>query len=192
MNELGFPCYHWSEVIFNKANKKHVDFWLKVAKAPAGEQHDWDEIFNKYSATVDNPGCCVWRELFEANPKAKVIITLHPRGPEAWYDSTINTIYFTETHWQFKLLKVFIPFMRKFGNMCSKLIWERSHKNTMENKDAAIQRYHDHIEEIKATVPADQLLIFTVNEGWDPLCQFLDVPVPRSQFPNTNDRQEIQ
>ncbi|MCB1433783.1 MAG: hypothetical protein KDK75_15235 [Alphaproteobacteria bacterium] len=52
--------------------------------------------------------------------------------------------------------------------------------------------YNRHIEEVKATVPADRLLVFTVDQGWDPLCRFLGVPVPDTPFPNVNDRAEIK
>ena len=38
---------------------------------------------------------------------------------------------------------------------------------------------------MKRTVPEDQLLIFNINEGWEPLCQFLKVPVPKEAFPKT-------
>jgi hypothetical protein len=31
------------------------------------------------------------------------------------------------------------------------------------------------------------LLIYNVKEGWKPLCDFLDVPIPDGPFPNTND-----
>lgn len=102
LNRLGLPCYHMQEVILNKANKGHLDFWRKVANSPPGTQQDWSRVFGNYKATVDNPGCCVWRELMAAYPDAKVLLTLHPRGAEAWYESTIDTIYFTENVWQFK------------------------------------------------------------------------------------------
>jgi hypothetical protein len=192
LNMLGFPCYHMFEVIENKENKNHIDFWNRVANAPAGQQHNWNEVFEKYAATVDNPGCCVWRELLQTYPEAKVLVTLHPRGPEAWYESTMDTIYFTESMWQFKFLKIFTPFAKKMGNMTSKLIWQRSHKGTMRNKDAAIARYNEHVAEIKAAVPADRLLIFTVDQGWEPLCRFLEVEVPNSEFPHVNDRAAIK
>lgn len=192
LNSLGYPYYHMFEIIENKENKGHLEFWNDVANAPAGEQHNWDQVFKKYTATVDNPGCCVWRELLEAYPEAKVLVTLHPRGPEAWYESTMDTIYFTESMWQFKFLRLFTPFAKKMGNMTSRLIWQRSHKGTMENKEAAIARYNEHIEEIKAAVPADRLLIFKVTEGWEPLCEFLGEEVPEVEFPNVNDREEIK
>ena len=91
LNELGYPCYHMTEVILNKEDKTHLDFWNRVANSPAGKQHNWDDVFENYTATVDNPGCCVWRELLEANPDAKVLVTLHPRGPEVWYENEIIT-----------------------------------------------------------------------------------------------------
>ncbi len=76
--------------------------------------------------------------------------------------------------------------------MSSKLIWQRSHKGTMDNKAVAIARYHEHVEEIKKAVPPERLLIFKVDQGWEPLCKFLDVEVPKSEFPNVNDRAEIK
>ena len=38
LSQLGFPCYHMFEVIGNKTNKGHLDFWRKVANTPAGTQ----------------------------------------------------------------------------------------------------------------------------------------------------------
>lgn len=122
LNRLGFPCYHMQEVIINKANKGHLDFWRKVANSPPGSQQDWNQVFANYTATVDNPGCCVWKELLAAYPDAKVLLTLHPRGAAAWYESTVDTIYFTKNVWQFKILEWLTPFGWKFGDMSSKLV----------------------------------------------------------------------
>ena len=192
LNQLGFPCYHMIEVIRNKANKTHLDFWRVVANSPPGTKHDWDQVLSSYTAAVDNPACCVWRELMVAYPDAKVLLTLHPKGPEAWYQSTIDTIYFTENVWQFKVLEWLTPFGRKMGDMSRKLIWQRNHKDTMDDKARAIAQYKQHIEDVKAVVPADKLLIFVVDQGWPPLCKFLGVPVPPNPFPSVNDRAAIK
>ena len=191
LNELGFPCYHMIEVLKNEKNKSHLDFWHKVANSDPGSQHDWEQVFSEYAAAVDNPACCVWRELLSAYPDARVVLTLHPKGAGAWYESTISTIYFTETMWQFKVLEYTTPFGRKFGDMSRKLIWQRSHKDTMNDRDKAIAHYNRHIEDVKASVPSGQLLVFSADQGWEPLCGFLGVPVPESEFPNVNDRPEI-
>ena len=192
LDELGLPCYHMTEVIQNKDNKSHLDFWRNVANSPPGTQQDWEPIFAKYAATVDNPGCCVYRELMAAYPDAKVLLTLHPRGAEAWYESTMETIYFTENRWQFKVLELLTPFGRKFGDMSRKLIWGRTLNGVMGDKTKAVARYNAYVEEVKAAVPPDKLLIFKVTEGWEPLCAFLGVPKPETEFPNLNDRASIK
>jgi hypothetical protein len=180
------------EVLENKENKSHLDFWCKVADGNSGTQFDWEQVFSKYTAAVDNPACCVWRELLAAYPEAKVLLTVHPRGPEVWYDSTIETIYFTETMWQFKVLEIATPFGRKMGNLSRKLIWQRSHKGTMNERDKAIANYNQHIADVKEAVPSDRLLVFSVDQGWKPLCDFLSVPMPETPFPNVNDRAAIK
>lgn len=44
-------------------------------------------------------------------------------------------------------------------------------------KDGA-KMFQEHNDLCKALVPEDQLLVFQVTNGWDPLCKFLGVPVP--------------
>jgi hypothetical protein len=192
LNQLGFPCYHMFEVVKNKANKTHLDFWLKVARSVPGTAHDWEQVFSRYTAAVDNPACVVWRELMERYPDAKVILTLHPKGPQAWYESTMETIYFTENQWQFRVLAATTPFGNKFRVMTRKLIWERNHQGTITDRQKAIAHYQQHIETIKAEVPADKLLIFTADQGWNPLCEFIGAQVPANPFPNINSRAQFQ
>ncbi|MFZ0469753.1 MAG: sulfotransferase [Thiogranum sp.] len=62
----------------------------------------------------------------------------------------------------------------------------------MNDRDKAIAHYNRHIEDVKAMVPPDQLLVFSVDQGWGPLCDFLGVPAPETEFPNVNDRAEIK
>lgn len=192
LNELGFPCYHMYEVLNNKANKSHLDFWLQVARSEPGTRHDWEQVFSRYTAAVDNPACVVWRELMAAYPDAKLILSLHPKGADAWYQSTLETIYFTENQWQFKVLEALTPFGRKMGEMCRKLIWGRGHKGTMSSREKAVTYYQQHIETISAEVPPDRLLVFPADRGWAPLCEFLGVPVPASAYPNVNSRVAFQ
>ena len=187
LNELGYPCYHMTKVM-KKTNKNHLDFWLKVSESPLGTPHNWNEVFHNYVATVDFPGACVWEELVEIYPEAKVILTLHPKGSEGWYKSTTDTIYAMEKMWEFKMLGFIIPFLKKMKKMTSNLIWKGFLKNTMDNKEAAIKRYNAHIAEVKRKVPADRLLIFSVDQGWKPLCDFLDKEVPKIDFPRVNDK----
>ena len=52
--------------------------------------------------------------------------------------------------------------------------------------------YNEHIDKIKRTIPRDRLLIYYINEGWEPLCEFLNIDVPVNiPFPKVNDTAEI-
>jgi Sulfotransferase domain len=192
LDMLGLPCYHMFEVIRNPQNRSHLKFWQGVANSVPGTQHRWEQVFSKYAATVDNPGCCVWRELMVAYPDAKVLLTLHPRGADAWFDSTTETIYRFQTMWQSRLLRLATPSGWRLSDMVGKLVWQRMLAGTMPNRRLAIGRYQQHIAEVKAAVPPERLLIYSVDQGWRPLCDFLGLPVPDVAFPNVNDRTEFR
>ena len=191
LNVLGYNCYHMVEVM-NKDNKNHLDFWLKVSQSPEGTPHDWEEVFQNFDATVDYPGTCVWKELTAAYPDAKVILTHHPKGAESWYKSNMETIYKNEKMWEPNILALFIPMVRKMKRMTSNLVWKRFLKSTMEDKTAAINRYKEHTQEIKSQIPPDNLLIFSVDQGWEPLCAFLGKEVPQTEFPRVNDKEAMK
>jgi Sulfotransferase domain len=192
LNLLGLRCYHMFEVMRNKANRGHLDFWHGVALSPPGAAHDWDRVFSGYAAALDFPASCVWRELMAAYPDAKVLLTLHPKGAAAWYDSTVETIYFTENRWPFRVIEAVHPRARKFGALSRALFWRRTLDGTMGDRARAIARYERHVAEVKAEVPAERLLVFSADQGWAPLCAFLGAPVPDAPFPNINDRAEMK
>ena len=59
-----------------------------------------------------------------------------------------------------------------------------------DGPEAAEEFYQRWNEEVRRHVPEDRLLEFSVKEGWEPLCKFLDVPHPGKDvaFPRLNDR----
>lgn len=192
LDALGFPCYHMKEVLLNPANADHLAFWREVAVAPPGTPLDWSKVFANYSATVDNPGCCVWRELVAAYPDAKVLLTVHPRGAEAWWESVMDTIYFTERDPRYKNPDLLTPAGRMFADVQSRLVWDRALAGVMDDKAKAVARYVEYIDEVTAAVPKQKLLLFSPNMGWEPLCEFLGVEKPGTPFPNVNDRKSFQ
>ena len=61
-----------------------------------------------------------------------------------------------------------------------------------EGKEASVAYFNNWVDEVKRTVPKEKLLIFSVKEGWGPLCKFLDAPIPEVPFPNTNDSAQMK
>ena len=167
-------CYHMTEVLKNPG---YIKDWLDVAEGNA----DWNKIFSGYSATVDNPGCNYWKELAAYYPEAKVILTT--RDANKWFDSTNETIHSVE----------FARFMKNspFGEMIQKTMWDRM-ENRMQDREYMVEFFNRRSAEIIGSIPAERLLVYQVSDGWEPLCEFLDVPVPDMEFPRINSRNETK
>jgi len=68
------------------------------------------------------------------------------------------------------------------------MIWDGLFEGRFEDRERAIEIFEARTAEVIETVPPDRLLVFTVADGWEPLCAFLDVPIPDTPFPHLNDR----
>ena len=44
---------------------------------------------------------------------------------------------------------------------------------------------------VKQAAPKHQFLEYEPSQGWEPLCKFLDVPIPDCEFPTGNVAQEF-
>ena len=181
LEALGFgPCYHMEDVMKRPSRTRT---WQKIVH---GATPNWDAVFDGYQATVDWPGCNYYKELMTAYPDAKVILSV--RDPERWYDSAYNTIY--------GLTKIKnahrVPLVGQHIDFINGLVWDGVFNGRFEERGYVIQVFNENIENVKATVPPERLLVFNVKEGWEPLCNFLDVPVPERPFPHVNDRKVME
>ena len=171
---LGYPCYHMQEVM-KAYDRGHVEQW---DAALSGHDIDWQALYAGYEATVDFPSCVFYRELMDAFPSALVILST--RDPQRWWQSYSKLIGLVAKTRFFN----FIPMFRKFAAMNIHMI-DYVFDGSMD-EEVCIARYLRHIDEVKATVPAERLLVYSVTEGWEPLCRFLGHPVPAMPFPHAN------
>jgi len=55
------------------------------------------------------------------------------------------------------------------------------------DKFNAIQSYEEHNRRVREVIPTERLLEYDVKQGWEPLCDFLQVDkCPDEAFPKTN------
>ena len=54
------------------------------------------------------------------------------------------------------------------------------------DKAHAIRLYNRNVEEVMETVDTVRLLVHNLGDGWGPLCNCLDLPVPEIEYPNGN------
>lgn len=51
----------------------------------------------------------------------------------------------------------------------------------------ARQAYDEYYRNIRAMVPVERRLEYTIGDGWQPLCEFLGKDIPSQPFPRLND-----
>jgi len=175
LEQLGFgPCYHMSEVFKHQA----WDLWYEASKDPA--HADWETIFQGYNATVDWPNATYWKELADAYPDAKIILT--ERDPDQWFDSTQATIFANNL-----LAGPDSGFPRMVRAVVGALF-----DNQLDNRELCTRVFREHNARVRATIPPERLLVYEVAQGWQPLCKFLGVPVPAGPMVKTNTTEEFR
>lgn len=183
---LGFgDCYHMVNVL---SDLDKAQMWRDALEG----RQAWDEIFEGCEATVDWPGSFFYKELADYYPEAKVVLSV--RSADSWERSMRDTIWGifygdilirdlsyararVDSKWR-GYLELMEQMWRQSG-----LIPDGADTDP-ETMKSAMERFN---EEVQETIPADRLLVWSVSEGWEPLCEFLEVPVPDTPFPHLND-----
>jgi hypothetical protein len=192
LETLGYKdTYHFKDLI---ANPKKLKYWKELEN---NGNTNFEELFNGFQATVDFPGYPYYKILLEKYPDAKVILT--KRDFEKWYESTLKTVW--KAGPQTVLAKVTLLAKMIFNSKlrdtfkCIKfmkstyLIKQFDHNFT--SKENAKNVFYKHIEDVKTHVPENNLLIYDVAEGWQPLCAFLELPLPKEDFPHLNKKEDF-
>jgi len=208
LTEMGFgACYHMQEC----AARNHHPIWRKCF-----EEGCFDDIVNvmsdgNFKSGCDLPFCAIFDELMVRYPNAKVILTIRD-DPQKWVDSWRRTVckinnlpWYTEV---FQLAPrplyemgrsvnrrfhdlLFMPVIRKGNSVSEVKVPENVHTWDMTDEQMC-QLYINWIEYVKHKTPPDQLLIFNVKEGIDPLANFLGVDLkPGAKMPFINDQNQF-
>lgn len=174
LEELGFgPCHHMTEVF------PRPERWQYWVDATEGKPVDWDAVFEGFSSTTDAPACYFYKELIEKYPDAKVIHTV--RDPDKWAESAANTVL--GQYLQEGIAGTVV------GDWLDKVFFSRY--ADVDGIEGLKAKYAAHNQAVIDTVPADRLLVYEIGSGWEPICEFLGVPVPDTPYPRVNDRQQF-
>ena len=140
---------------------------------------DWDLFLGDYGATVDYPACSFWRELADYYPDSKVLLSV--RDATSWFESVNETIMSTK-------VQNFIK-GSPFGELNQRTIYNTLDFH-MDDSDFMVSYFDRRNDEIREAIPNERLLVYQVKQGWEPLCEFLNLPVPDTPFPRVNTRDE--
>lgn len=192
LETLGYnDTYHYRDLI---ANSKKLKYWQELENTG---NTDFEKLFEGFEATVDFPGYPYYKILLKQYPDAKVILT--KRDFDKWYESTTKTIWksankpFIERVNLFKR-KLFSKNLRgifKCVKFMRRVYLYGQFDNNFSNKSHAEKVFFEHIDDVINHVPKQQLLVYDVAEGWEPLCEFLNRPIPNEPFPHLNKKENF-
>jgi hypothetical protein len=179
------PCYHMVNVL---TDLTQTDLWRDALEG----RPDWDRLLGGFESTVDWPGGFFYREILEAYPEAKVLLSV--RDPSGWERSMRDTVwgtYFgdiTIGHLSRGLETIDGPW-RNYIELMTQLLWEGrgTLRQDHQSREGLMAAFEAHTEDVRRNVPADKLLVWQPSDGWEPLCAFLEVDVPATPIPHLND-----
>jgi hypothetical protein len=136
---------------------------------------------------MDWPTIHFWEQLATAYPDAKILLT--ERDPESWWNSHVDMFQLgngfvrdlTDEQRQWADESGFARMQTALGTIATATFDGR-----VFDKAHCMRVFEQHYERVRRTVPAERLLVYRVQEGWDPLCRFLGVAVPDEPFPRVN------
>ena len=176
LERLGFgPCHHMLEVF---ARPDDAPGWAAVVR---GELGSLDQLLEGFGSSVDFPACTAWEALWRARPGSKVLLTVRPAAD--WWRS------FNATIGQDIQNRAEDP-----GSLSAELrraISDAVFGGLADDESTAVAAYEAHNAHVIETVPAEQLCVYEVGSGWEPLCAFLEVDVPAEPFPRSNSTKEF-
>ncbi|KAK4499853.1 hypothetical protein PRZ48_008039 [Zasmidium cellare] len=185
----------------NAEDSKPPKFWLNAIEAKfEGKGHpytraDFEVGLSKYAALSDQPCCWLWRELMDAYPEAKVILI--QRDFESWiksYDTaSVTDGAFTPMTevvvWLEPLLNSYVA--RTVQKVNLGYFHAKNAEEILANAGGVFETHYEEIREKCAETPG-RLLEMRIEEGWEPICEFLGKDVPERPFPRTNEIQALQ
>lgn len=185
--QLGFgPCNHMRNMLMD------LEGTLPLWNEALAGRPDWERIFGDAQSCADWPAAYFWRELMDYYPDSKIVLT--EREGQSWVRSmreTVWAMYFGDS-----VIRHVCGARRQvdelwdgFQDLMTRMCWDDGAPmagNTFDD-DAFAEVMRAYNERVKATVPADRLLVWWPTDGWAPLCEFLEVPTPEGEVPHIND-----
>ncbi|KAG7405071.1 hypothetical protein LZL87_014244 [Fusarium oxysporum] len=172
-----------------KVINRAADATFPVLPTYTGEpftRDEWDELYGPCEAGTDMAALFA-TQLIKVYPNAKVILVV--RDFDKWYAS-YETVF--EQLWSFgadlaiNYAEPLIGFETGVASRKAILGFFEA-RNVQEARNNAREVYERHYRQLREVVPPEKLLVYRMGEGWEPICGFLDKPVPDVEFPWINE-----
>ncbi|KAL4880596.1 NAD dependent epimerase/dehydratase [Aspergillus karnatakaensis] len=205
LKQLGYTPYHCAECSMDLKNGSLLHWNRAIdakyhCKGPVYQGRDFDQMLwdmmyahsqpgNRSSlfAITDVPCILFAEELMDAYPDAQIILTT--RDVKTWLSSMERSFYTILNMKRWKVLEMidtiwarpYLKLLRSFLQVWTNDRWE--------DRDRLVAGFEAHYTHVRLAAKARRrpVLEFRVQEGWGPLCKFLNKKQPDEAFPRVNE-----
>ncbi|KAJ3573899.1 hypothetical protein NPX13_g4537 [Xylaria arbuscula] len=190
-----FPTMHMKRVVpWAERSQLVIDALREEDKGR--RQRILHKLFDGYAATCDFPGCAFTADLMDMYPDAKIILNQRADAT-AWGKSVDESLMFFSS-WAYRITTCLIKTDRLNTEM-QLATFELSKRNLgfdrPENLDSYKIWYREYNQFVRdeARKRGREVLEWQPRDGWEPICKFLDKPMPPASvpFPHCNDKQAM-
>lgn len=169
-------------IVYDCDEQLHLqqEAWRAILIQGADPVKLFPAMFDGVDAVTDGPGYYFYEQLLSVFPDAKVLLLT--RDESSWAESYKVQKELENSYRWLGLLSKDVREIYRLADAAENLSMGSHHYSNWMYR----WKFRMHNERVRAIVPNEKLLEFQVGEGWEPLCQFLDVPVPDEAFPRVN------
>ncbi|KAK3343574.1 hypothetical protein B0T25DRAFT_634639 [Lasiosphaeria hispida] len=192
---LGYDhTYHGWDIVYD--DECHSPGWVALARKkfydgisplPAS---DFDALLGHSVAVTDAAASVFAADMIAAYPQAKVVLNMR-RDVDAWQRSLESTLVRANESWGFWIASLLDRECFWAWHVYERFLWPLLFRAPDGDMARAIRKnakwiQSEHCAMIRGLVPRDRLLEWHIEDGWEPLCAFLNKPLPEVPFPHAN------
>lgn len=153
----------------------------------------FDKILGNCMAITDAPCCIFSEDLLRCYPQAKVVLNKR-RDVKAWAQSIQGTLVGIYASWWARFQSYFYTELYWLRLWTLEMLEPLFITPLERNPDRMVGMYEKHFDDIKTICHAEgrEYLEWSVEDGWEPLCKFLNKPIPQIPFPQGNSVADFQ
>ncbi len=189
------PCFHFLEY---QSHSELMAPWLSLIRAmPLRSDPDefedvpisqWEKVMPGYVACVDEPASYYWKQLSDVFPEALVILSV--RDTDSWWAFMAAL----EEHYEEEMRRpdLITAERREFLDFADAIYPDWQEGLSEDTERAFFELHNRRVLAHAERHPSfnERFLVWRPQEGWEPLCRALGLPVPDVPFPHENKRSE--
>ncbi|SMQ49842.1 unnamed protein product [Zymoseptoria tritici ST99CH_1A5] len=200
LSQLGYDRVYHGHDMGDDAASVYTwrDLWRRKQQHGSARitSQDFDQVLGVCEAVTDAPSVLFWSELMDAYPDATIVLVI--RDTEKWYGSFSSVCIDPYCSKRSRLVQSGVRLRLFPYNVLAFLpemfmgYFQAKTEEQFRSNARVIYEQHNASIVARAENEGRPLLQMRLEDGYEPLCKFLDKSVPDAAFPRGNDAASLR